>query len=261
MGALLRLALVGDGVHGGGDGFLVAEVIALDGLEVGVEFVDERDAGGDVEFQDLLLGEVVEMFDEGSEGVAVRGDDDALAGLHSGRDFFVPEREEAVDGVLEALGERELILGDAGVAGIVAGPALVGFFQSRWRDVVAAAPNEDLVVAEFRSGLAFVEALERAVVAFVQAPVFFHGNPKLVEFGEDAPEGVERTLEDGDIGDVEREAFLLEEFAGGLGLGAAFVAELDIVPAGEAVFFIPGAFAVADENEFVHGCIEIERGA
>jgi hypothetical protein len=26
------------------------------------------------------------------------------------------------------------------------------------------------------------------------------------------------------------------------------------VPAGEAVFFIPGAFAVADENEFVHGC-------
>jgi hypothetical protein len=33
------------------------------------------------------------------------------------------------------------------------------------------------------------------------------------------------------------------------------------VPAGEAVFFIPGAFAVADENEFVHGYFEIERGA
>jgi hypothetical protein len=25
------------------------------------------------------------------------------------------------------------------------------------------------------------------------------------------------------------------------------------VPTGEAVFFVPGAFAVADENEFVHG--------
>jgi hypothetical protein len=33
------------------------------------------------------------------------------------------------------------------------------------------------------------------------------------------------------------------------------------VPTGEAVFFIPGAFAVADENEFVHGCDVMERGA
>ena len=48
--ALLRLTLVGDGVCGGGDSFLVAEVIALGRLEVGVEFVNEWDAGGDVEF-------------------------------------------------------------------------------------------------------------------------------------------------------------------------------------------------------------------
>ena len=80
----------------------------------------------------------------------------------------------------EALGEREFFLGDSSVAGVVAGPALVGFFQSRWGNVIAAAPDEDLVVAEFRGGLGLVEALKRTIVAFVEAPVFFHWDPELV---------------------------------------------------------------------------------
>ena len=75
----------------------------------------------------------------------------------------------------------------------------------------------------------------------------------MVEFGQNAPKGIERALEHGNIGDIKGEAFLFEEFAGGLGLGAAFVAEFDIVPASESVFFVPGAFAVTDKNEFVHG--------
>ena len=120
---LLGLALGGDGGGGGGDGFLVAQVVVLDGLEVVVEFVDEGDAGGNVEADDLFVGDVVEVLDEGAEAIAVGGDDDALAVLEGGDDRFVPVGEEAGDRVLEAFGEGEFFEGEVGVARVVAGVA------------------------------------------------------------------------------------------------------------------------------------------
>jgi hypothetical protein len=44
----------------------------------------------------------------------------------------------------------------------------------------------------------------------------------------------------------------LQQLAGLLRLGAALVGEIDIGPAGEAVFLVPGGFAVAQQNDFVH---------
>ena len=51
---LLRFALVGDGGLRGGYRFGVAEVVVLDGLELVVELVDERHAGGDCRARRLL---------------------------------------------------------------------------------------------------------------------------------------------------------------------------------------------------------------
>ena len=235
---------------------MVAEVVALEWIQGVIQFIDKRDAGRNIELEDLLFGEVVEVFDKGSEAIPMGSDDDTLAGFDGWGDFFVPEGEKAVDRILEALGEWELVFGYAGVAGVVAGPAFVGFLEGGRGDVVAAAPDEDLLVTEFRGGLGFVEALERSVVAFVQSPVLFHWDPELVEFGEDAPEGVEGAFENGDVGDVEGEALAFQELAGSLGFFAALVAEVDIVPTGEKVFLVPSAFAVADENEFVHNAAE-----
>ena len=180
------------------------------------------------------------------------GNDDAFTGFHCGRDFFVPKREKAIDGVLEALCEGKLGFRDAGVAGIVSGPALVGFFKRGWGNVVTAAPDEDLFVAKLGRCFRFIEALESSIMTLVEAPVFFHWDPELVEFRENAPERVESAFENGNVGYIEAESFFFEEFAGGLGFGAAFVAEFDVVPTSEAVFFIPGAFAVADEDKFIH---------
>jgi hypothetical protein len=45
-------------------------------------------------------------------------------------------------------------------------------------------------------------------------------------------------------------AGVLRNFAATLRLGAAFVRQIDIVPAGETVFFTPDASAVTDENKF-----------
>lgn len=251
-GLLLGLALIGHGVHCSRDGVLVTQVVAFDRLEVVVQFVNQWNAGWNVELEDLLLGEVVEILHKRAEAVAVGGDDHPLAGLHGRGDFFMPEREEALDGVLQALGEGQLRLGDSRIAWVVTGPALIRFLEWWWRNVIAAAPDENLLVAELCGGLGFVEALERAVVAFVETPVLFHGNPDLIELGQDAPERVEGAFQDRHIGDVEGEALLFQKLAGSFRLGAAFVAEFDIVPASEAVFFVPGAFAVADEDKFMH---------
>ncbi len=46
---------------------------------------------------DLIVGDVVEVLDEGAEGVSVGGDHDLLAALDGGRNGLVPQGQEAVD--------------------------------------------------------------------------------------------------------------------------------------------------------------------
>jgi hypothetical protein len=89
-----------------------------------------------------------------------------------------------------------------------------------------------------------------------------HRNPQLVHFLEHDVERLVGALQHRREGDVEAIAFLLQQLAGGDGLGLAFIGEADIGPAGEAVFLVPGRFAVAKEDDFVHGMlaqIEINR--
>ena len=106
-GLLLGLALIGDGVHCGRNGLLIAEVVALDRPKIGVELVNQRNAGRDVQLQDLLLGEVLEILHKRAEAVAMGGDDYLFSGLYSRSDFFMPEWKEAIDRILEALGKGE----------------------------------------------------------------------------------------------------------------------------------------------------------
>lgn len=40
------------------------QILVADGFEVVVEFVDERDSCGDVEFDDILVRHAVEMFNQ-----------------------------------------------------------------------------------------------------------------------------------------------------------------------------------------------------
>jgi hypothetical protein len=60
-------------------------------------------------------------------------------------------------------------------------------------------------------------------------------------------------LEHAGVGQVKVVALGLEQPPGVACLGHAGVGQVHIGPAGEAVFKVPGGFAVADEDEFVHG--------
>src|SRR5687768_4340306 len=133
-------------------------------------------------------------------------------------------------------------------------------WYERWRgDVVAAAPDLRLRFPVLGRDLRFVEALQRAVVPFVEAPAFFDGNPQQVEPVARDPARTNGALQDRGEGDVEREPFGLEKTAGLRRFGATLVGEIDVGPSGEPVFLVPGGLAVAEENEFVH--VRPDRGA
>jgi hypothetical protein len=66
------------------------------------------------------------------------------------------------------------------------------------------------------------------------------------------PQGVDGALKYAGVGEIKRIAFGFKQFARGHGLGHACGGQVHVGPAGEAVFEIPGRFAVANENYFVH---------
>ena len=53
--------LVCDGLRGAGDGFRIAEIKALDRLEVVFEVIDQRNSSGDVQLRDLFVGDPVQL--------------------------------------------------------------------------------------------------------------------------------------------------------------------------------------------------------
>src|SRR5262249_7993928 len=98
-----------------------------------------------------------------------------------------------------------------------------------------------------------VQSLQRAVVAFVQAPVLRHRDPELIHLVERDAERLDRPREHGRERAVELEPGLLHQPARLLRFGASLVGEIDVLPPGETVFEIPGGLAVSQEHDFVHG--------
>jgi hypothetical protein len=201
---------------------------------------------------DGVVRDAVQVLHQRPDRVAVGRHHQAAPGADGRRHRFVPERQHARHRVLQALGQRDLLGRELGVAHVAAFAARVVRFQRRRRGVVAAAPDQHLLVAVLLGGFGLVQALQAAVVALVQAPGMHHGQPGAVEFVQRVPQGAGGALEHAGVGHVEVVALGLEQPAGLLGLLHAGLGQVDVGPAGEAVFEIPGRFAVADQYQFVH---------
>src|SRR5262245_37220296 len=130
-------------------------------------------------------------------------------------------------------------------------PRVVGS-ERRRRDVVAAPPDLYLRLAVLCRGFRLVQPLERAVMTLVQAPVLLDGNPKAIEPVECDVERSNGTLQQRCVGDVEVVLTFAQQSAGLGGFFAALVGQVDIGPAGEPVFLVPGALAVTEQDDLGH---------
>ena len=118
----------------------------------------------------------------------------------------------------------------------------------------------DLLVAVALRRLRLVEPLEGAVVALVEPPALLDRQPEPVEAVEGDPEGADRPLEQRGVGEVEVVASLGEQPGRFPGLFDPLGRKVDVGPAGEAVFEVPGALAVAQKDELVHAVDSPETG-
>ena len=123
------------------------------------KFIDERYGGRDVYADDLLLGEVLKIFDQCAQGIPMRGNHHAFARFDAGTNLLLKIGDHTRDGVLQALGQGELARVDLAVLRVAARVVLVALLQGGRLDVEGAAPNFHLVLPVFLRRLRFVQSL------------------------------------------------------------------------------------------------------
>ena len=139
--------------------------------------------------------------------------------------------------------------GRDGVARVVELRVRMVLGQRRRRGVVRAAPQHELLLTELGEGLGLVLALQRAVVALVEAPRAAHRDPHPVGLGERQLGGADRPALQRRVHDVRQQAVLDEQRPAAGRLGHALVGEIDVDPPGEQVLLVPLALAVAEQDE------------
>ena len=178
------------------DLFWIPEVIVTGGLKLFVQFVHEGNSRGDIQFDDIGVGNAIEMLHQRAETISMTGYQEGLSRLHGRRDPFAPVRKESRSGILQALRGGEPRCRHLAVAGIARGVPWILQLQSGGPDVVAAAPELDLLIAVLFGGLGLVQPLQRAVVPLVQSPIPMDRNPHEIHLIQHDPEGPDGALED-----------------------------------------------------------------
>src|SRR6187401_3360399 len=110
-------------------------------FELRVQFVDQRNASRNVEFDDFRLGHIIEILDQRPQAVAVRRDNDTLPGLNRWSDRRVPVGQESRDGILQRFGQRQLAGAERRVTGIARRVSWIVSLERRRWNVVTAAPD------------------------------------------------------------------------------------------------------------------------
>src|SRR5690606_35903940 len=220
------------------------------GREVVVaQVVDERLAGGDVQLDDLVVGQALEVLDQRPQAVAVGRHQDGAPGHEVGDDGVVPVGQHPGHDVGQALGVRHDLRRQARVAGVVADVALVVPGHRGRRHVVAAAPDLHLLGAEPLGRLLLVQPLQVAVVALVQAPAAPHRDPRPPHLPQGQLGRADGPHQDRRVDDVGQDAPLGHEPAGGDRLGLTGGGQVAVVPAGEQVLQVPLALAAAEQHQ------------
>ena len=157
----------------------------IDDIPVFIKGVCAWNAGWDVDLKNLFRGQVFKLHDKSAEAIAVSRNENALAGFHLWLNLGLKVRPCASNGVFQALGVRQVFLGNVAEHFLHVRIALVTGLKGRWLDVKGAAPNLDLSFAMLGCCVGLVETLKCTVVTLVQTPGLVDRQPvavKLVKY-------------------------------------------------------------------------------
>ena len=110
----------------------------------------------------------------------------------------------------------------------------------------------DLVFSQLFGSLSLVQPLQGAVVAFIQAPVTDCRCPHGIHFIQDNPQGPDGPFQHRGVGDIKPEAGFAQDASCHCRFLPSFFSQVNISPAGEAVFKVPGGLPMAHENDLMH---------
>ena len=210
----------------------------------------QRNAGGDVESNNLFVADAVEVLDERTQRIAVCGDQNRAAQLEVRNDLVVPVRQQSLDDILEAFSARN---GRTQVC--VASFACLRPFRAvvefRRRGVERTTPRHELLFTEFVAHFGLVLTLQGTVVAFVQTPGALDIDPGSISGFQCQVRCDDGALQARGVQDIGSESRFYQQLTGPGGFGAALISEGYVNPAGEEVLLVPFAFAVAQQHEVV----------
>src|SRR5699024_6717589 len=81
----------------------------VDDLSVLGDFIDQWNAGGDIQPGDIVIGDIVQVLHQRAQGVAVCCQQHGLTALCARQNFFLEVRNETLHDILEALGARNSV--------------------------------------------------------------------------------------------------------------------------------------------------------
>ena len=186
------------------------------------------------------------------------GDEHVHVGLQLRHDLGVPIRKDTGHDIFQAFGRGKGGTVDEPVARVIDGVLGARGLDGRRWDVEAASPEVRLLIAVSCGSRLLVETLQCAVVPFVQAPVTLQRQPHLPHFAEREVTGHHCAREDTGVGKVEAQAFVTHHGTRGRRLALTLRGQLDVVPTGEEVEFVPGALAVSEQDQDAGHTVRLE---
>ena len=182
----------------------------------------------------------------------MRGDEHGLARREVDGDVGLPVGQHPLDDVLQALGAGQVGVGEVGVAGVAHLRVLGVVGEHGRRHVERAAPELELLGAVLLERLGLVVALQRAVVALVEAPGALDVDPEAVGLLERDVGGLDGAGEHARC-TARRAAGPDSASSSPARLASATPCSLQahVDPSGEQVLLVPVAVAVAQQDEGV----------
>lgn len=184
---------------------LVLHVVITNHLHIigFVKFENKRRCIWNDELGDLLIVEIRKVLNKSTEDMLVRGEEDRLATFHvfqSRVDLLLPVLLDSLTDHLEALAARHLLmlfLWKVLVEFVKSGVLLRLILDKRWRVIERLPPLAYLFLAELVLRLFLTLALQKSIVALIEAPVLHNfGLAIEAHLLENDVRGVDSSIED-----------------------------------------------------------------